>query len=99
MSDLKIRTNNVPRKLVYGYELSAKEREDFDYIDTEDFDSHYFVRYKGSLYDVNEFCTTHGMPKDSPLTEWDGYHGDSYFSGILIRFTEDDRVVMGQYFC
>ena len=33
MADIVIRTNNVPRDLVDAWELSPKERAEFDYID------------------------------------------------------------------
>ena len=95
---MRIKTNNVPRLLLYGYELSIKEREEFDYISEDDFANRAFAKYKGQLYDTHEFCTTRGMPEDSPLRTWDGYMGDSFFSGVLVRFTHDnDRVIMATY--
>ena len=46
-------TNNKPRQLIYGYELTDKQKQDFDYID--DIDSHDFVKYKNNIYDLSEF--------------------------------------------
>jgi hypothetical protein len=91
----KIKTNNVPRDLVYGYELSEKERKDFDYIDAEHFDGHSFMRYKGELYDLSDFMrTTKGMG----LLDWDGYASDSHFSGIVIKYVDNfERVIVGTY--
>lgn len=91
MNNLTITTNHVPRDLIYGFQLSQKEREDFDYLTGEDLESHSFFRYQGIVYDPSEF-----MPID--LDDWDGYSSDSFFSGTLIRYTEDcDQVIVGRY--
>jgi hypothetical protein len=100
MSDkLTIRTNNVPRYILYWWELTEKEQEEFDYRlqqaygDSDQIDAK-FVRYKGVTYDLSDF-----MRWDVSISpRWDGYHGDSYFSGVLARFVEDDKVVMATYF-
>lgn len=90
---MQIITNNIPRQLIYGYELTDKEKTDFNYLD--DIDSNDFVRYKGFLYDVGEFMSTYNM--DS-LEDWDGYSSDSYFSGVLIKFIDSDYVLMARYY-
>lgn len=94
MSELTIKTNNVPRLLIYGYQLSEKEKKEFDYI-KEDFDTHDFFRYKGVTYDAHELMPT---SKDAGMDKWDGYIGDSFFSGIVVRFVEGERVICGTYF-
>jgi hypothetical protein len=38
MSNLTVKTNNVPRLLIDAYELSEKERAEFDYLDWEAID-------------------------------------------------------------
>jgi hypothetical protein len=87
---MEIRTNHQYRNLIFGYELTAKEREDFDYIDADDFDSHDFLRYRGNLYDVHEF-------ECSNVDGWDGQFCDSFFSAILIKYEDGDmnRVKVG----
>jgi hypothetical protein len=98
MSDLTIRTNNVPRQLIYGYELTAKEKADFDYISEEEIDLHDFFRYKGIVYDPSEFMR---ISENAPeaMRKYDGYMSDSYFSGILIKYNRDmDAVIVAQYF-
>lgn len=100
MSDLRVITNNVPRLLIDSYELSARERENFDYIDWNGVDagtaSATFFRYRGELYDLGEFQTWRG-PEFSPMAKWDGYLSDSFFSAIVVRFVrdDDDRVIVG----
>jgi hypothetical protein len=92
---MEIITNNVPRDLLCWHDLTPKEREDFDYIkEPEEFDYRFF-RYKGEVYDYYEFQRT----PDS-LNWWDGVQSDSYFSGVLVKYTVDsDRVIVGRYYC
>ena len=100
MSDFRIITNNHYRDLIYGYELSEKERAYFDYID--DIDSHSFFKYRGAVYDPSEFMRT---PQNEPaqqelngLSAWHGYQSDSFFSGIVIKYSEDfESVKVGLY--
>jgi hypothetical protein len=105
---MKIKTNNVPRDVIYGWELYANEREQFDYIDWDAVERGEtmpeFFRYKGELYDLGEFATT-GHIMDDEVTKWDGYQSDSFFSGIVIRWPREDgqsepdfeRVIVGTY--
>lgn len=90
---MQIITNNKPRQLIYGYELTDKEKSNFDYLD--DIDSHNFIKCKGFVYDVSEFMSTYNM--DS-LKDWDGYYSDSYFSGVLIKIIDSDYVLMARYY-
>lgn len=91
---ITIRTNRHWRNLTYGYELTARERSDFDYIDADDFDSHDFIRYRGRVYDIDEFTATDQFPG------WEGCLSDSFFSGIVIRLDHEtrDRVQVGAYY-
>ena len=91
---LEIITNNQPRNLLYGSELTDKQKEDFDYID--DIDSHDFISYKGRIYDPSEFMRTE---EKGDFAAWQGYSSDSAFSGVLLRYTEDqEQVIMGTYY-
>jgi len=97
---MKIITNNQYRNLIYGYELTDKERAEFDYLD--DIDSHEFFRYRGQAYDPSDFMATpHNEPARQELNElsnWDGYSSDSYFSGIVIKYSNDfEQVKVGLY--
>ena len=86
---MKIITNNVPRNMIYGYELTDKQKQDFDYI--AEIDNHDFVKYKGMIFDVSEFMITE-------LEGWDGVSGQSYFHGYLIKIVDSDSVIMGRYY-
>lgn len=96
---MNIITNNVPRNVICGHELSSKERSEFDYYSDDDIVNASFVRYKGQLYDLKEFMRWNGV-QDSPLAKWDGYMSDSYFSGTLVRFADSscEYVIMARYF-
>ena len=99
MYAIKISTNNQPRDIVDAWELSADEREEFDYLDWPAIesgnDSAQFFRYRGQVYDLGEFMTTSGMDE---LKHWHGYASDSYFSGIVVRYCDDyERVIVGTY--
>jgi len=110
---LTIVTNNVPREVLYGYELSAEERAEFDYIDwvaveagTGDIGE--FVRYKGTLYDLGDVMSTREIlasGEAGELRRWDGYVSDSYFSGVLFRWPREgldgidsEHVICGRYY-
>lgn len=90
----RIITNNVPRLLIDAYELTEREREQFDYLDWRAIDAGEdgvtFFRYRGRLYSLSEFMRT-------DLAGWDGIATDSFFSGTVVRFLPDDedRVVVG----
>jgi hypothetical protein len=100
---VKVITNNVPRSIIDGYELTEQERAEFDYLDwpaiDEGTDSASFFRYKGELYDLGEFTRDYGITKDAGLPEHlskrDGYLSDSAFSAIVVRIVDDESVVVG----
>lgn len=98
---LTIITNNQPREkfsglcaeLYIGDAETIKLRKQFDYLTETEFEDAQFVNYKGYYYCLGDFmCTGDSFP------DWEGCHGDSFFSGILIKFTEDNDVIMGRYY-
>lgn len=93
--NLKIITDHKYRNTLYGYELTEKEKREFDYLEPEELETRDFIRYRGWVYDLGEFMQT---PKDSPLSEWDGYSSDSFFSGIVIKYSPDrEQIKIGTY--
>lgn len=100
----KVITNNRPRGVIDGWELTQKEREEFDYIDwkgiEEGSESASFFRYQGQLYHLSEFERVSDAVRDQFDVEWDGVQTDSFFSGILVRYVENfERVIVGRYTC
>lgn len=103
---MEIITNNVPRDLIDAWQLTEKEREEFDYLDWSKIekgeDSATFVRYKGELYDVSDMMSVYSLSDFHEFRgKWDAYVSDTYFSGILLRYVPDtdfEQVVMGRYY-
>lgn len=112
-TQITIKTNNQTRDVIYAWQLTDKERADFDYI--EDIDSPdcsaSFFRYKGQVYDLGEFVRLverskqvgfeHGCEHGSPLLKWHGIMTESYFSGLLVRYADEycETVIVGSYSC
>jgi len=106
MSELTIRSNHHFRFPTYGYEfvkdeydqyVDAETRSQFDYYNDEEFEQAEFVNYKGHWYDMAEFMRVNeNFPP--PMNDWDGYSSDSYFSGVVVKFSDDyESVKMGTY--
>jgi hypothetical protein len=106
----KIVSNNKPRHLISWRELPDEIQNEFDYIDS-DSDStldYRFVKYKGAYYDVYDAQTItirDGSERlgwsvyDSPLSHWHAVTSNSYFDGLLFRFTDNyQRVIVGRYY-
>lgn len=100
MSDsMTIRTNHVPRDIIEGFQLTADERAEFDYIDwqavNDGRESASFFRYRGDLYDLGEFVVWDN-PASPTRAGWDGFRSDSFFSGLVVRYVDDhERVIVG----
>ena len=95
MSDtMTIKTNNVPRDVLYWYELTDAERAEFYYLDSDDAQcSASFFRHRGNVHDLGEFMI-------SPVKGWDGYHPDSHFSGMLVKYVQNcERVIVATCYC
>lgn len=82
---MKIITNHHPRLLLYWEQLTPKEQKEFTFEGKEEVD---YFRYRGCVYTVGDF-----MRCSEPLATlgYDGYHSDSFFSGILIKYVEINR--------
>lgn len=98
---MKIKCNNIARPIVYGFELSEKEKAEFDYLD--DIENGQFFRYKGIVYDIDQFINIGRNIAPHPQREgWENFHGyqnDSLFSGVLIKFVGADQVIAATYYC
>ena len=90
---MTIKTNNVPRDVLFWYELTDAERAEFDYLDSEVAQSDAsFFRHRGNVYDLGEFMV-------SSIKGWDGIRSDSYFSGMLVRYVDGwQRVIVATYY-
>ena len=101
---MKLKQNHVPRDIIMWYDLTAAEQREFDWLDTDDKRNEAtFFRYKGVVYALSEFMSiTPAIAPHCQRPGWekfDGYHSDSFFSGVLVRYVEDWRVIAATYYC
>ena len=88
MSELKVYTNHHRHPIIYYWELTKEEKDDFDWVEDGDND-HTFFRYRGNTYCLSDFMQiTPQAPKE--FQSWHGYISDSFFSGILIKWPLED---------
>jgi hypothetical protein len=88
ISDLK------EKRLMYRCEVPEKVlRQDFDWCSDDDG----FFNYRGTWYHLSNFMRTDSGGELSGAG-WQGYHGDSFFSGIVIAVSSDTQgYVVGRY--
>lgn len=98
---IKIISNNQPRRILYGFELPESTRNEFDYLNDEEYSDRAFFRYKGQYYDIGDAMRIN--PSDSfncapEMNQWHGYYGESFFSGVLIKIVDSDSIIVGRYY-
>ena len=96
---MKVITNFHWRPPLYGYELPPEQRSEFHYLDNEEYMTREFIKYRGNYYDMHEFMV---MPDSAEpeFSKWAGYLSDSFFSGLLIRYSEDgEQYQIATYIC
>ena len=111
-TDIKVTTNNVPRKLSTLSQVPKKVRKEFDYIQDCMWEKR-LVQYRGVWYDVRDtqrLTASNALARvgfdwhvteDHPFAKWDAIINDTFFSGVLFRFVETDdgdSVVCGRYY-
>ena len=99
--NMNIITNRIPRPLACLADLPEKARKDFGYLAEDEACEPRLVQYKGVWYDVWDSIP---VMLESDATRhafagWDGYISDSFFSGVLFRFADEDCVIVGRYTC
>ena len=90
---MQYRTNNVPRPIVLGCELSGKQLKqavsDYDFLGDE-FDGSSFVVYRGHVHYLGNF------ERRVNFGVWHGIESDSAYTGTVIRLIGDgETVIMG----
>ena len=86
---MKITTNNQYRDILNAYDLTPSELEAFDYLEEGDGS---FIRYKGRVWELGGFMQT-------DLKDWDGISSDTYFSGAVIKLSQEGDTVKVGYVC
>ena len=91
----KIITNNHPRPIIDGWELSLDERQEFDYINWDAVErgeeSASFVRYRGELIDLGDVMRAEG---EIANLGWDGFNSDTFFSGFAFKYVDNCEYVV-----
>ena len=87
-----IKTDHKWRDLVYRHDVPERIlKSEFDYQDAGETSDGFFC-YRGRWYHLDEFMPTN-------LAGWHGYAGDSYFSGVVIKLSNDgEQIKIGTYF-
>jgi len=99
--EVTIKTNHVPRDILYVWDLTIPELIELDLIRSEEDltekrkeelcdKTENYVRFKSWIYPLHEF-TSWGIgpwisPRPNWAIDWDGYLSDSFFSGIVIKY-------------
>lgn len=92
MSDLTIKTNGHNRPVLCWENLTEKEQGEYD--SGVFYDSSFF-RYCGWCYTLDDFMRVDG----SPFYGWDGYSSQSYFGGLLVKYSScGDAVKVATYY-
>ena len=76
--------------------VPEKIMSDFDHLsDSDAYDG--WILYRGVYYHLSDFMSTQGFT-DEPVAKWHGYAGDSFFSGVVIRVSDDgEQYQIGTY--
>ena len=111
---MKFTTNNKPREVIYGYQLTEKEYQDFDYLGeygSDDMCMAQFIRYKGEVYYLGDFVriVQPGDPDyhfahinwNNKYGDWEAILAETFFSGLVIKWVDDnyETVVVGSMSC
>jgi hypothetical protein len=100
---VEIKTDNKPREIIQAYELSEKDRKNFDYLDWAAIEhgqgSAEFIRYKGELYDLGDVEIA---AEPFRAQGWQYMVTQTFFSGVLFKWVQEDNydwmVVCGRYY-
>jgi hypothetical protein len=91
-----IKINHQWRNLTYRSDVPAKVlASQFDYQDENEVLDGFFC-YRNYWYHLDGFMRIENNPD---LKAWDGYASDSYFSGVVIKLSDDcEQIKIGTYY-
>lgn len=91
----------------FDYLLGGKPNTEESWMESESS----FFKYRGEFYDMGDFVrivhpsnTSHNSPfchydHSDTLRNWDGIATDSYFSGIVVKYLDDETIRAALYCC
>jgi hypothetical protein len=97
-NEITIRTDGKWKEILYYWDLPAKWKKEFDWVNEDD--GNMFFKYRGEYYALGNFMRFEYRDKNlpSPFKGWDGYMSDSFFSGMLVKFDDSgDAVKVATY--
>lgn len=97
MNDITIVSNHHWHRLRYRYDVPAEVLADqFAHLTEDDGNDDGYFQYRGWWYHMSDFTGTTG---ELHRKGWSGYHGDSYFSGVVIMLDKHgERYCAGTYY-
>lgn len=93
---LTIQTDHKWKPFLYRYEVPESILADqFEHLPEDEYGDG-FIRYRGRYYHTSDFMR---IEHNEDMKDWQGYSSDSYFSGIVVNFSEDgERYQIGRYY-
>lgn len=86
---IEIYGNNHVRPIIDIWELQDMGKEIPDWIEKDRYDDGWsFFVYKGNVFCLNDIMRIESYAPEW-LREFDGMENDSFFSGILVKYAED----------
>ena len=90
---MTIRTDHKWHAFKYFMDLTEKQKAELDWIDD---DCAPVLVYKGWPFALDQFMR---IEHSSELKDWHGIHNDTFFSGVLIRLSDDgEKYQIATYF-
>ena len=94
MKQLDIITDHKWKNLMYDYEIPKNVIDDYDWLD-EDEKCDGWIKYRKTWYHLSDFMSCHNQiySPNNPFKDlcFDGYLNDSFFSGVLIKLSDDSE--------
>jgi hypothetical protein len=89
MSDCEIITNNQERESVYFDQCTPAQKRQIEsaYGGLINIEESEFVFYRGYPYFMGDCMRTRQFGE-----KWDGYFSESFFSGVVVKMTEDGYI-------
>ena len=92
---MKIKTNHHFRHVLYWHDLEPSEQSELQRTSGRFVKESSFFRYRNRVYDLGEFMSARGNGFRL-FPNWDGYHNDSFFSAVLVKYSDcGDAVKVG----
>jgi len=90
----EIITDHKWKQFKYGYEVPKSVLNDYDHLEEgEAYDG--WILYRKRWYHVSDFMSCHNEihSPNNPFRKfgYDGYLSDSFFSGVLIKLSDDNE--------